>query len=206
MIRRRHRTERALAGALAIACVAVGLAGCATQSGTVVLLPEKDGRNTAVTVRQGDRALLLDQPYAAANLTSTGPQATRLTAEEVDRRFGAALAAQPARPRVFTLYFVEQTDTFTDESRQLLDSVIADIARHPVPDIVVVGHTDLVGSDAVNDALARKRAETVQAVLAQRGVAPESIVAVGRGKREPAVPTADGVAEPRNRRVEIIVR
>jgi OmpA-OmpF porin, OOP family len=37
-------------------------------------------------------------------------------------------------------------------------------------------------------------------------VAPVNIVAVGRGKREPLVPTADGVAEPRNRRVEIVVR
>ena len=206
MLRLWHKIESARAGALVTACVAFGLAACATQSGTVVLLPEKDGRNTAVTVRQGDKALLLDQPYAAANVTSAGPQATRLTAEEVDRRFGAALAAQPARPRVFTLYFVEQTDAFTVESRLLLDSVVADIARHPVPDIVVVGHTDLVGSDAFNDALARKRAETVRAVLAQRGVAPESVVAIGRGKREPVVPTPDGVAEPRNRRVEIVVR
>ena len=39
-----------------------------------------------------------------------------------------------------------------------------------------------------------------------RGIAAENIVVVGRGKREPIVPTADGVAEPRNRRVEILVR
>jgi OOP family OmpA-OmpF porin len=32
------------------------------------------------------------------------------------------------------------------------------------------------------------------------------VQAISRGKRAPAVPTADGVAEPRNRRVEIIVR
>jgi outer membrane protein OmpA-like peptidoglycan-associated protein len=46
----------------------------------------------------------------------------------------------------------------------------------------------------------------VQAVLVGRGIGADNIVAVGRGKREPAVPTADGVAEPRNRRVEIVVR
>ena len=57
-----------------------------------------------------------------------------------------------------------------------------------------------------NDALALRRAETVRAMLIARGVAPENIVAVGRGKRELLVPTADGVAEPRNRRVEIVVR
>ncbi len=202
MLRLLRRIERALVAAF----LASGLAACATQSGTVVLLPEQGGRDTAVTVRQGDRTLVLDQPYAAADLTSTGPQPRASSAAEVDRRFAAALAAQPARPRVYTLYFVEQTDTLTDESRRMLDTVAAEIARHPVPDIVVVGHTDRVGSDAVNDALARKRAETVRTGLTQRGIAAENIVAVGRGKREPIVPTADGVAEPLNRRVEIVVR
>ncbi len=106
MLRLLRRIERALVAA----CVAGGLAACATQSGTVVLLPEKGGRDTAVTVRQGDRTLVLDQPYAAADLTSAGPQPRTSSAAEVDRRFAAALAAQPARPRVYTLYFVEQTE------------------------------------------------------------------------------------------------
>ena len=67
-------------------------------------------------------------------------------------------------------------------------------------------HTDKVGSDAVNDPLSRQRAEVVRKALIARGVAPENIVVVGRGKREPVVATAEGVAEPRNRRVEILVR
>jgi outer membrane protein OmpA-like peptidoglycan-associated protein len=75
-----------------------------------------------------------------------------------------------------------------------------------VPDVLVVGHTDKVGSDAANDLLSRQRAEVVRKALIARGIAPENVVAVGRGKREPVVPTADGVAEARNRRVEILVR
>jgi len=197
----RH-VERGLAALL----LAATLAACATQSGTVVLLPEKDGRDAAVTVRQGERSLVLDRPYAAAELTSSGPQATTSSAADVEARYGAALAAQPMRPTSFTLFFVENTDTLTEASQRTLDGVIAEIARYPVPDIVVVGHTDLVGTDDLNDALARKRADTVRTVLIARGVAPGNVVAVGRGKREPAVPTADGVAEPRNRRVEILVR
>jgi OmpA-OmpF porin, OOP family len=197
-----QRIERGVAAA----ALAAGLAACATQSGTVVLLPEKDGRGTAVNVVQGDTELVLDQPYAAATLTSAGPRPFASNAEDVEKRFGAALAARPERPTTFTLYFVEQTDEFTDESKRLFDTVIAAITRYPVPDIVVIGHTDRVGSDTVNDALARQRAETARNALIRSGVAPENIVAVGRGKREPAVPTADGVAEPRNRRVEIVVR
>jgi outer membrane protein OmpA-like peptidoglycan-associated protein len=202
MIRLPRCAERRVAGV----AVALALAACATQVGTVVLLPEKDGRDTAVTVRQDDKTLVLDRPYAAANLTTAGPQAATSSAADVEKRFGAALAAQPARPRAFVVYFVEQTDGLTAESRAVLDGVIAEIATVPVPDIVVVGHTDLVGSDQVNDALARKRAQAVRVILVERGIAADSVVAIGRGKREPAVPTADGVAEARNRRVEILVR
>ena len=202
MTRCRRTAERGLAALV----LAATLAACATQSGTVVLLPEQGGRDAAVTVRQGERTLVLDRPYAAADLTSSGPQATTSSAAEVQARYGAALAAQPMRPTSFTLYFVENTDTLTEASQRTLDGVIAEIARYPVPDIVVVGHTDLVGTDDFNDALARKRAESVRTVLIARGIASDNVVAVGRGKREPAVPTADGVAEPRNRRVEILVR
>jgi outer membrane protein OmpA-like peptidoglycan-associated protein len=198
------RCSRILDRAIVLAVVAV--AGCATQSGTVVLLPEREGRDASVLVTQGEKSLVLDRAYAASDFTSNGPKARQMSAEDVEARFGSALAAQPMRAAAFTLYFTGDTDALTEESQRMIDGVLAEIARHPVPDIVVVGHTDLVGSEAFNDALARRRADSVRLMLIARGVAPESIVAVGRGKREPAVATADGVAEPRNRRVELVVR
>jgi outer membrane protein OmpA-like peptidoglycan-associated protein len=88
----------------------------------------------------------------------------------------------------------------------VFESVFADLKQRKVADVVVVGHTDAVGSDAFNDDLARKRAESIRAALLARGLAATDVVAIGRGKRELLVPTADGVAEPRNRRVEIVVR
>ena len=187
-----------------ISALAALVGACST--GTVVLLPEKDGHDAAVLVKQGDHELLLDQPYAAARQTPLGPQAYHSNPEEVDAVFGAALAAQPVRPKQFTLYFIEGKDELTDESKQIVESVFAEIARRPVPDIQVIGHTDAVGTDQVNDALSRQRAETVRTALIAHGIAAENITAIGRGKRDPVVPTADGVSEPRNRRVEIVVR
>ena len=199
----RLRGVRAIAAATILAAL---LGACATQTGTVVLLPEKDGRATSVTVKQGDKEVVLDKPYAAAHQTTAGPRAYASSAAEVETKFGAAMAAQPSRPLSFTLYFVEGGDQFTDASKQVLTGVMAEIANHKVPDIVVIGHTDSVGSNATNDALALRRAETVRAMLIAQGIAPASIVAVGRGKRELLVQTGDNVAEPRNRRVEIVVR
>jgi len=184
-------------------CVLV--AGCAS-SGTIVLLPEKDGHPAAVVVREGDKELVLDQPYAAAEITPLRPHAYRASPHEVETRFGAALAAQPARATAFTLYFVQGSDELTDESKQDVDRIFAEIARRPVPDVLVVGHTDAVGNDPSNDALGQQRADTMRAALIGRGLAAENVRAISRGKRAPAIPTADGVAEPRNRRVEILVR
>ena len=195
-----------LARRLAVALLAALLAACATQQGAVVLLPSKDGKDTAVVVTQGSSQVPLAQPYAAAHLTNAGPQAYQSSAQEVQTYFAAALAAQPLPPAQFTLYFVEGKDEFTDESRQLIDRVFAEIAKRPVPDVVVIGHTDKVGSDAVNDPLSRQRAEVVRTALLARGIAADKIVTIGRGKREPIVATAEGVAEARNRRVEIQVR
>jgi outer membrane protein OmpA-like peptidoglycan-associated protein len=196
------RILRALASGVLLALVAA----CATQTGTVVLLPEKDGKDTAVTVRQKDGQAELREPYAAAKLTTAGPEAYKSNPEDVKALFGPALAAQPERPTRFTLQFIESKDELTEESRQAVDAVFAEIAKRPVPDVIVIGHTDTVGSDQYNDTLSQQRAEVIRAGLIKNGIAPENIVAVGRGKRELAVPTVDGVAEPRNRRVEIIVR
>jgi outer membrane protein OmpA-like peptidoglycan-associated protein len=198
-----NRAWRARAALLLVAL----LAACASKpQGTVVLLPDKDGRDTALRVTQDGRELLLDKPYAAAQLTDKGPLQASSSAEQVQAQFGAALAARPLPPQQFTLYFVEGKDEFTDESRRAFDSVFSEIAKRPVPDVLVIGHTDTVGTDAFNDLLSRQRAEVVRRALVARGIAADNIVVVGRGKREPIVPTADGVAEARNRRVEILVR
>jgi outer membrane protein OmpA-like peptidoglycan-associated protein len=197
--------SRSLHRVAALAALCIVLAGCAS-SGTVVLLPEKDGRQTAVVVKQDGQDVVLDQPYAAARTTRQGPRAYRSSPQEVEAQFGAALAAQPARASSFTLYFVEGKNEFTEQSKQVVDRILSEIAKRPVPDVLVVGHTDTVGSDQANDVLGQQRADIVRAALIRLGVAPDDIRAISRGKRNPAVPTAAGVAEPLNRRVEIIVR
>ena len=171
----------------------------------VVVLPSADGHTGAVVVQREGNRTVLDQPYAA-NRTGreTGP--ARLTEREVRSTFGSTLAAIPARPALFLLYFVAGTDELTDESKGELARMLDELRRRPSPDILVIGHTDRVGNDADNDRLSLQRAERVRESFVAQGIAAERIRAAGRGEREPIVPTADGVDEPRNRRVEINVR
>ena len=173
---------------------------------TVVLLPATDGLDTALIFTQDGHSTVIAQPYAAARTGPQGPQTFVSNAADVEARFGAARAALPARPASFMVFFVEGRDVLTEESRVAVEKVFAEIATRPAPDVLVVGHTDRVGSIPSNDALSLLRAETIRAELMRRGIAAENILATGRGERESLVPTADDVAEPRNRRVEIIVR
>lgn len=175
---------------------------------TLIILPKPDGRAGAVVVRRGDQELVVDQPYAAATIRGDGTlQPAVVDAKRVQAEFGDALNALPARPEVLVLHFVEGKDEFTPESLSRLDAVLAEIQRRAAPEITVTGHADSAGSRRFNDKLSLARAKRVRDELVRRGIPTEHIVSVaGRGEREPVVPTAEGVAEPRNRRVEIGIR
>jgi len=185
------------------------LVGCAKpmRDDLYVLMPDKDGKTGVLSVESGGQQTVLDKPFASARVTEPGRVAAgAVTEQEARQAFGAALDAQPARPASFLLYFLEGRDDLTPDSRQLLARIVDEIARRPAPEIVVIGHTDRVGAVPFNDALSLRRAERVRDELVKVGIVADRIRVEGRGEREPLVPTADEVAEPRNRRVEINVR
>jgi outer membrane protein OmpA-like peptidoglycan-associated protein len=199
---------------LGIVVLAAALAaGCACfQSEPVapalfVVVPGADGHVGSIVVHRGLSARVIDSAYGAQRLRADGSleQAT-LDERQVREAFGPTLAALPGRPATFTLYFLEGRDELTPQSRAELDNVFAELKRRPLPDIVVIGHSDTVGGLAYNDRLSLARAERMRELLVGLGIPAERIEAAGRGKRELLVPTEDNVPEARNRRVEINVR
>jgi len=210
--------EQATRGGLVLGVLALALLGACAQQPTrgigpgvsVVVLPKPpDGHVGAVVVHplDGGKPLLLDKPYVEANLRDTKTVRTSpVDKKSVDKTFGKALAALPAQPTSFLVYFVEGTDELNPDAKRAIDDVVAEIAKRPSPEIAVVGHTDFVGTDQYNDTLSLQRAVRVKDLLVRRGIPAKIIQTAGRGKREPLIPTSAAVAEPRNRRVEIIVR
>ena len=192
----------------------VVLSGCASapppppaRDEGVVLLPGPDGQTGALTVVHAGRSETLATPYATASVQREGRLETGTsTAEQVRATYGAALDAQPPRPVKFRLYFLGNSEDLTDESKAELAKVLPALANYPAPEIVVVGHTDRLGTVEYNDALSLRRAERLRTELVQIGIPRERIQIAGRGEREPLVPTEDEVDEPRNRRVEVTGR
>ena len=172
-----------------------------------VVVPSADGHVGQVVVHRCGEAHVINTAFGGERLGRDGSvQRVKLTEEEVRREFGATLAALPGRPTSFLLYFGEGSDELTAESRAELELVLTELKRRPLPDIMVIGHTDTVGSEDFNDQLSRARADRLRDILVSLGLPSARIQVAGRGERELLVPTADNVSEPRNRRVEISVR
>jgi outer membrane protein OmpA-like peptidoglycan-associated protein len=72
--------------------------------------------------------------------------------------------------------------------------------------ITATGHADKSGPENYNMALSLRRANAVKDALVREGVPATAISVVGRGESQPLVQTADGVREPQNRRVEIVIQ
>jgi len=184
------------------------LAACAPLTERVILLPASgEGALTgAVSVKTAKGEIVLAEPYAQADVISGVPYRLQSSAQAVQQAYGELLAMAPPRPRRFVLNFELGGDRLTRDSEPILEQLRAALAATPAADLVIVGHTDRVGSVDSNDRLSLQRAQAVRERLIAAGTAPERISVAGRGEREPLVPTDDEVAEPRNRRVEIKLR
>jgi len=86
-----------------------------------------------------------------------------------------------------------------------LDKVSDILARYNRTTVQVVGHTDSTGSEAYNQALSQRRANSVAYYLEDRGVSAGRVRAVGRGELEPRVSNATESGRQLNRRVELLI-
>jgi len=191
---------------LLLPALALLLAACAGPD-RIVLLPDDQGRVGKLNVGNAGGDTLLDSAYATASASGGHKaEAGHTDADSVHQEFAVVLAALPPAPVSYTLFFISDTDDLTADSRAMAPAILAEIAKFPAAEVVVIGHTDTQGSDDYNDKLSLDRAGAVKQQLIALGFDASRISVAGRGKRELLVPTADGVPEPRNRRAEILVR
>jgi outer membrane protein OmpA-like peptidoglycan-associated protein len=109
----------------------------------------------------------------------------------------------PAIPREFIVFFGHNQTNLTEEALQVVAQAAEAAKQTGSAAISLVGHADRSGSTAYNTALSLKRAASVKAALVKDGIDEKAITTSGKGEDEPLVPTADGVREPQNRRVQI---
>jgi OOP family OmpA-OmpF porin len=122
---------------------------------------------------------------------------------ELEKPFPVAPVPKAAAPEKFLVFFDWDKYVVTPEGRRVVASAAEAFKTSGRATIVATGYTDLSGPPAYNYKLSERRAAAVKAELVRLGVPATSIRTIGRGENDPLVPTADGVREPQNRRVEI---
>lgn len=110
------------------------------------------------------------------------------------------------QPNTYIVYFDFNRSNINADAQAVIDKILADVAGKGSVNISATGHADRSGSEDYNMALSLRRADAVRDALLAGGISGDSITVAGRGESEPAVPTADGVKEQKNRRVEVIIQ
>ncbi|HIJ63183.1 MAG TPA: OmpA family protein [Rhodospirillaceae bacterium] len=118
----------------------------------------------------------------------------------------------PAKPaqaapiaKTFMVFFDFDKALITPEAQRIITEAAAQAKGTNATAIHLTGHTDAAGTKEYNMALSLRRAEAVKAALIKLGLPSGEISLVGKGKSELLVPTKDGVREPQNRRVQIVL-
>lgn len=199
--------RRAVPKSRIVAVLAFGLlAACASRPRSyVVLVPEPDGSVGHVKLEGAGKTRELDQANQLAGFDAA-EDTQALSDDEVRETFGSALDATPPEPERFVLLFRSNASRLDAKAEATLGEVLESVKRRTVPEVSVIGRADRAGPDEYNRKLAGARAERVSQALLRRGLAKERLEVFTLGEEKPIVPTKDGVREPKNRRVDVIVR
>ena len=117
-----------------------------------------------------------NESIGAGNNRKMAPgKVTTLSSEEIRSIFSDALAAQPLPPVKFILYFLQDSNELTDESKAVLPQIFQTIQKRGSTDIVISGHTDTVGAKEYNYKLGLERAQVTSKILIDNGAVPANM-------------------------------
>lgn len=126
-----------------------------------------------------------------------------LTDADFRRRKAPMMAAVPAQPEGYLVYFEWDKTSLTPAGQAALLEGIRAAQNRPDTEIMLIGHADRSGAPGYNQGLSEQRALVVIQALTEAGVTRSRIAWDAVGENQPLVPTADGVREQGNRVVEI---
>ena len=103
------------------------------------------------------------------------------------------------------ILFATNSSTLNAPSRTSLDKFATSLQNNPDTDVKIYGHTDSTGSDAINNPLSQKRAESVYNYLLSKGVSGNRLESQGFGSAQPVADNSTVAGRSQNRRVEVFI-
>lgn len=179
------------------------------KSGTQIVLLDNASEQNAIVVTTEGGSVTIDTPYEGTHLdsaASTPAAPEKVSKEALLEEHRDTFEIAPPKPLSYLLYFNYDSTELTPESQQTLAAMLATVSACPACAVDIIGHTDRRGEEAYNMALSLQRTEAVRKLLESHHIAAERLNSHYYGEYFPLLATPDGVAEPKNRRVELMIR
>ena len=198
-------------GFLALAGVVV-LAGCATKTQTGAVVGAAGGAvvGGAVGAAAGSTAkgAIIGAVVGGVAGTIIGAQMDK-QAKELEQNIKGATVERVGEGIQVTfasgLLYDFDSDVVLPEARANLRELAASLDKYPGSDVLIVGHTDHLGTSSYNQSLSERRASAASVYLASQGVARSRIATRGLGETEPVAANDTEAGRQRNRRVEVAI-
>lgn len=176
---------------------------------TTVVLLDNGSTHNAVLVSSNTGNVLVDHPYSYTTLSANNQNPASLKKgdpKKIQDHFSNELHVLPQKPDSLLFYFEAGSSILSESSQNQLNTLLALIQKHEPAAIDIIGHSDRSGDIKLNDTIALQRAQSVKKYLLDHNVTLTRLSVVSHGENDPLIFTEDGVSEPRNRRVEVVVR
>jgi outer membrane protein OmpA-like peptidoglycan-associated protein len=185
------------------------LSACGAPKNLFVLMPDADGAVGKISVQNDAGVQVITSAGTAvavkdANTAPTPPKP--ISEKDIQKTFKGAMDVTPRPSARFILQFKSGTTVLTEASKALLPQLVATVQQRNPCDVRIIGHTDTAGDAEKNWKLGLRRAENVKKLLIRQGIDAGQIESTSHGEKDLLVLTPDNVTEPRNRRVEVLVR
>ena len=191
---------------LYISIFALLFIGCSKT--TVVLLDSgKPNSSIIVSTQKGSSRVDKIGSYVELKDSDEAPsKIKKMSPDELKSRFGNVINSAPEKPISYMLYFKTGSTELTDESKEIFKKALKSIKERSPCMVDIIGHTDTVGSSAINAKVSLKRAKYVKSLIEKTDIKRLSMKAKGYGESDLFVKTADNVDEAKNRNVEIFIK
>ena len=172
---------------------------------------EADAAKSDATIARADAAAARDEAQTARSATSAAATAAALAETqrlELAQQIALLQAQQTDRGIVLTLgdvLFATGSSNLKPGAIGNLDRLVAFLDKYGDRTVSIEGHTDSIGSNAYNEELSLRRADSVKAYMAAHGVASVRLASIGKGESFPVAGNESAGGRQQNRRVEVII-
>jgi outer membrane protein OmpA-like peptidoglycan-associated protein len=176
---------------------------------TTVVLVDNGKEHNAIVVETKKGSVIIDKPYHYVQLSALDapPSSIKsISKDEVKKKFKTVIKSTPLKPISVLLYFKNNSNELTEESKAKLPEILEYIKKRAPCDVTIIGHADTKGSEEYNIKISLKRAEMVKKWILSQDIKINSLNVESYGESDLLVQTPDNVSEPKNRRVELLVK